>query len=259
MTCRPSLGSKRIAARAVAEQHAAQLGPLVLQREVGVARAVDLEVGDLALDPDRREPLLHDARELLRRAAETVSTARSGTGISDRRRPGGSAASKVLRMSMATVIGPTPPGTGVIAAATADDGIEVDVAGQLAGVEAVDADVDHPRARLHHVAGHHARPAGRHAQDVGAPRVAGEIAGPRVAHRDRGVAREQQLGERLADQARAADHHRLGAFQLGAVVIEDLQAARRGARHGGRRAGQQPAEIHRDAGRRRPSRARASR
>ncbi len=175
-------------------------------------------------------------------SAETVRTARSGTRISDRRRPGGGGEQGVAHQH----------GDRHEADAARHrrdrgghrlDGVEVHVAGQLAGVEAVDADVDHPRARLDHVAGDHARPAGRHAQDVGAPRVAGEIAGARVTHRDRGVAREQELGERLADQARASDHHRLGTFQLRAVVVEDLDAAGRRARHGGRRAGQQPAEV----------------
>ena len=44
-----------------------------------------------------------------------------------------SAASTVFDSSIAIVIGPTPPGTGVIAPATCDDAGEVDVAAQLAG------------------------------------------------------------------------------------------------------------------------------
>ena len=39
------------APRAVAEEHRADLRVGVLQREVGVPRAVDLEVGDLAFHP----------------------------------------------------------------------------------------------------------------------------------------------------------------------------------------------------------------
>ena len=56
------------------------------------------------------------------------------------------AASSVLRSSIAIVIGPTPPGTGVISPARSAAGVEVDVADQ-AVVGAVDADVDHRRRR----------------------------------------------------------------------------------------------------------------
>ena len=72
---------------------------------------------------------------------------------------------------MVIVIGPTPPGTGVIHAATLLRRFEVDVADQLAVRQAVDADVDDDRARLDHVAGDQARLAGRHHQDVGTPSV----------------------------------------------------------------------------------------
>ena len=44
-----------------AEQHAAELGALVLQREVGVAGRGRAQIADLALDPHRRESLLEDA------------------------------------------------------------------------------------------------------------------------------------------------------------------------------------------------------
>ena len=66
-------------------------------------------------------------------------------------------------------MGPTPPGTGVIAPATADHGLEVDVAGE-AVLGAVHADVDHGRAGLHHLGGHEARDADRRHQHVRAPR-----------------------------------------------------------------------------------------
>jgi hypothetical protein len=55
---------------------------------------------------------------------------------------------------MARVIGPTPPGTGVIQPATSRTAVEVDVAAQLAGVVAVHADVDHHGAGLDHVGRH---------------------------------------------------------------------------------------------------------
>ena len=63
-----------------------------------------------------------------------------------------SAPRTVLPSSIAIVIGPTPPGTGVIARGDLRDRVEVDVARELAVGQPVDADVDHDRARLHHVA-----------------------------------------------------------------------------------------------------------
>ncbi len=68
-----------------------------------------------------------------------------------------SAASTVFESSIAIVIGPTPPGTGVIAPATCGDAGEVDVAAQLAVGVAVHADVDDDRARLDHVGGQRVR------------------------------------------------------------------------------------------------------
>src|SRR6266851_982001 len=72
--------------------------------------------------------------------------------------------------------------------------VEVHVAGDLAGGQAVDADVDDHHALADHVAGDDARLPRRHAQDVGAPAVPGQVARARVAHGHGGVAREEQLG-----------------------------------------------------------------
>ena len=64
----------------------------------------------------------------------------------------------VLRSSIAIVICPTPPGTGVISDATSRALVEVDVADQPRAAllrrvgNAIHADVDHHGARLHHVA-----------------------------------------------------------------------------------------------------------
>ena len=54
--------------------------------------------------------------------------------------------------SIARVIGPTPPGTGVMARRALAGGREVDVPDQP-GVGAVGPDVDHHGALAHHVAG----------------------------------------------------------------------------------------------------------
>src|SRR5262249_12458639 len=123
------------------------------------------------------------------------------------------------------------------------DRLEVDVAGELAGGQAIDADVDHPRAVLHHATRDHARTAGGHAQHVGATRVLGEVARARVAHRHGRVAREPQLGGRLAPQARAPDDDGLGALELDPVVIEDLETAGGRARHGAALPRQEASEI----------------
>jgi hypothetical protein len=53
---------------------------------------------------------------------------------------------------MAMVIGPTPPGTGVMLRGDLGARVEVHVPGELAVGQPVDAHVDHHGARLHHVA-----------------------------------------------------------------------------------------------------------
>ena len=80
------------------------------------------------------------------------------------------------------VIGPTPPGTGVIAPATARRFREGDVADDAGlalaarGRHAVDADVDHDGARLDPVAAHELRPADGGDEDVGAPADVRQVA-----------------------------------------------------------------------------------
>ena len=70
------------------------------------------------------------------------------------------------------VIGPTPPGTGVIAPATSSRFVEGDVAEQLARavglLDALLADVDDRRAGLEPVAADHLGPADGGDDDVGA-------------------------------------------------------------------------------------------
>ena len=77
----------------------------------------------------------------------------------------------MLTSSIVIVIGPTPPGTGVIQPATSRHAGEIDVAAQLAGVVAVHADVDDDRAGLDHVGGERVAPADRGHHDVGLARV----------------------------------------------------------------------------------------
>jgi hypothetical protein len=84
---------------------------------------------------------------------------------------------------MVMVIGPTPPGTGVIAPATslADSKSTSPHSLPASGpsCEAIDADVDHGGARLDHVAGDRSFAlADRRHQDVGAAGVEGEVLRP---------------------------------------------------------------------------------
>ena len=79
------------------------------------------------------------------------------------------------------VIGPTPPGTGVIAPATSLASSKATsptsrLLPSSAG-DAVDADVDHGRAGLEPVALDHLRPADRGDDDVGAADDVGQVAG----------------------------------------------------------------------------------
>ena len=116
-----------------------------------------------------------------------------------------------------------------MAPATCDRLVEVDVAVE-AVVGAVDADVDDGRARLDPVALDHPVAADGGDEDVGAPADLGQVAGARVADRDRRVGAEQQLGHRLAEEVRAPDDDRLGALQLRAGLLEQQHHARRRAR-----------------------------
>src|SRR4029453_909128 len=93
------------------EERATQLRVGVLQREVRVARAVEAKVGNLALDPHRREALLDHLAQPRRQLGDRQHRAVGAHAVPARR----SAARSVLRRSIAIVMGPTPPGTGVIA------------------------------------------------------------------------------------------------------------------------------------------------
>ena len=113
------------------------------------------------------------------------------------------------------VIGPTPPGTGVIAPAIWPPRRRRHR--RRAGVlppspgDAVDADIDHRGAGLDPVAAHHLGLADRGDQDVGAARHRRQVARARMGDRHGAMLGEQQRRHRLADDVGAADHHRLGA------------------------------------------------
>ena len=120
------------------------------------------------------------------------------------------AASTVFCSRQAMVIGPTPPGTGVIAPGDLGALGIGDVADELrlavlAG-DAVDADVDHDRAGLDPVALDHLGTADGGDDDVGAAaRRPARSRGLRVGDGHGAALAEQELRHRLADDVRAAD------------------------------------------------------
>src|SRR6185503_11809056 len=110
----PVLRLEANVAQPAAEQHGAQLRVAVLQREVAVPGPVRLEVRDLAGDPHGREALLDDLAKLGRQLGDRQDGACRAHAFEICR----SAAVSVFFISIAIVIGPMPPGTGVIACAT---------------------------------------------------------------------------------------------------------------------------------------------
>ena len=121
---------------------------------------------------------------------------------------------------------------------------ELDVADQ-AGVGAVDADVDHGRARLDPAALDHLRAPDGGDQHVGAAAHRVQVTGARVADRDGGVLGQQQRRHRLAHQVRAADDDRLGALERHVVAAQQLDHARRRAGPQARQALGQQTRRHR--------------
>ena len=148
------------------------------------------------------------------------------------------ASSSVFTSSIARVIGPTPPGTGVMARARSRR-LVLDVAHELAALEAVHPDVDDDGALLHPRPLHQlGLPDGSH-QDVGARDLAGQVDGSRVSDRDGGVRLEEHHRHRLTDDVGAADDEGPQALRI---------ATRRGQEphDAGRRAGPRSRESDRE-------------
>ena len=127
----------------------------------------------------------------------------------------------MLRSSIATVIGPTPPGTGVIrparsaAAGSTSPTIPLSVR--------VDADVHDGGAFLDVGGADEPAAAGGDDEHVRVARPSGEVGRARVADGDGGVALEQQVRDRLADDLAAADHDRVRALELDVVLVQEGQ------------------------------------
>ncbi|MEJ0006430.1 MAG: hypothetical protein WDM77_08725 [Steroidobacteraceae bacterium] len=102
------------------------------------------------------------------------------------------------------VMGPTPPGTGVMAEAFCPHAFEVDITHDAAVGQTIDAHVDHDRARAHHLRHDQAGNAGRHHQDVGQHRELTQIAGLLVADAHRRLLLHEHECHRLADDIAGA-------------------------------------------------------
>ena len=176
------------------------------------------------------------------------------------------AARTVFAISIAIVSGPTPPGTGVYAPETAyaagcTSPISVEPFARnnssrrvlplkeavelLARRQAVDADIQHRRARLHHVRRYESRTADRRNQDVRAAADRRQVARLRVADRHRRILGQQQHRRRLAHDVAAADDHRILSRDRQIAALQYLDQTRRRARRQRRLPGLQPPNIHR--------------
>ena len=154
--------------------------------------------------------------------------------------------------SIAIVIGPTPPGTGVIAPATCATPAKSTSPQSLPARVAVHADVDHDRARLDHRRRQRVGAADGGDDDVGAARVLGEIGRAAVADGDGRVGLQQQQRHRLADGVAAADHDRVLAAQVDAGALDQRHAAPRRARAESRAGRRAAGRRSRSSSRRRP-------
>ena len=163
------------------------------------------------------------------------------------------------------VSGPTPPGTGGVrrrplphrdrmdvadqrVAVPAEPGqpflvVAEEIANLRLGPGAVHPHVHDDRALADRVRPDHRRPADRRAEDVGLAADGGQVAGPRVADRNRGVLMEEQQRERLADDVASPDDHRAGALHWNLLTAEHLHDSRRGTGARARKAGHQAAHV----------------
>ena len=123
------------------------------------------------------------------------------------------------------------------------DGGEVDVADHLAGLIAVDADVDDDRAGLDIVGCDHLRLADGNDQDVGLAADCRQVDGAGMGHRDGRVLAQHQLGDRFADDVAAADDDAALALDGQLVSLEHGDDPGRRAGHGAVPAQREQADI----------------
>ena len=122
-----------------------------------------------------------------------------------------------------------------------------DVANETAlaviGRNAVDADVDDRRARLDPVAANHLGPADGGDDDISTPDDVRQIPGARVRDGHRCTFPDQELRHWFADDVRPADHDGVEAAEAAELLLQQMEAAERRARHEGREARRQPSCI----------------
>ena len=157
------------------------------------------------------------------------------------------AACNVFRSSIAMVIGPTPPGTGVIARPTGQP-LEIDVAAEPTVVPLVNANVDHGRAGLDPIGGHLLGLPHGDDQKIGLPRDRRGVAGGRMTDGHRRVAGRSLLKQEQrywsTHKPRTAQDDRVRASSLDTRISQQLANTQRRARHEPGRAGGQKAEVH---------------
>ena len=171
----------------------------------------------VAMSSSLRMPVGQVVGELARRPVDDARASRQRQATAATRRQthpphhSSSAASTVFSISVATVIGPTPPGTGVIHDARSRGRREFHVAGQRPSARSVDADVDDHRARLDPVAFHQTGSADRHGDDIAAGNHICKVAREFMAANRRAAGQQQLQRERPADVIGNADDHRRAA------------------------------------------------
>src|SRR5260221_6832461 len=97
-------------------------------------------------------------------------------------------------------------------------------------LDAVDADIDHRRARLEPGAADEFRPADRGDDDIGAAAQFGQIAAARMRHRDGAALAQQQQRHRLADDVRAAEDERIQPGEIAQRLAQKDDTAKWRAR-----------------------------
>jgi hypothetical protein len=132
-----------------------------------------------------------------------------------------SADATVLCISMVTVIGPTPPGTGVIS--DAFSAAKIHVAHELSVCQSVDSNINDHRAGPDHLRHDQIRLARSHHQDIGKDCELSQIARFSVTDADRRVALHQHQRHGLADNIAGADNHHVLAFQGNVFVLQQLE------------------------------------
>ena len=134
--------------------------------------------------------------------------------------------------SIAIVMGPTPPGTGVMNDVFGGDMLEIHIADQFPG-HAVDPDIDHDRPLLHHVCRDKAGPADRGNQNVCLRADLREIRRFGMADRDGRIGIEQQKRHGPPDDIAPSDHD-------GALSANPDPAPPKQFHHAERRTGNRP-------------------